>query len=142
MSLIFLESPFGTIRFRFSSAVQCGVNLVEPGPVVVNNVKVEGVLQFALIGFTWVLLEQDSYVDNAVTHKPVSITTKAKLTTTAADLLNEWYRANPDAYKAIQAVLLEAKLTEEEAELGRLLDRTAQKKAVVEALKQQLTTLR
>lgn len=45
MKSVLLESPFGTISFRFHSATQCGVNLVEPGPVIVNGVKVEGVLQ-------------------------------------------------------------------------------------------------
>jgi len=138
MTTILLDSPFGTIRCRFHNATQCGVSLVDPGPIVVNNVKVEGVLQFALTNHTWGYLKYESYVDRADNHKSASEAIQNKLATTATDLLNEWYQANPEAFKAVQRELLEAKLREEEAELERLVDRTKKQSAVVADLRQQL----
>ena len=138
MNPITLETPFGSVAFCFSSETICTANLWQAPKLVVNTVTIEGLLQFQRRSQTWEWQRDKSNLDRQDNGRAVSEAIRNKVTGILTALLNEWYRTKPEAFQAVKATLLWEKLTEEEAELSRLLERTEKQKEVVRELKEAL----
>ena len=142
MNTVFLESPFGTVRFTFHSETSCVANLWEAPNLIVNKVAVEGLLQFRRISYTWQWQRTESNLDRKDNGKAVSEAIRDKLVRTLTDHLNEWCRDNPKSFKAVKVALIETNLKEAEAELQRLTVRMTAQQIFIDDLKQQLTALK
>lgn len=141
MNTVFLESPFGTVRITFHSETSCIANLWKAPNLIVNKVAVEGLLQFRRISYTWQWQRTESNLDRKDSGRAVSEAIRDKLTTTLTAHLNQWYRDNPEGFKAVQAALIETRLKDVEAELGRLAVRMTAQQTVVDDLKRQLAAV-